>query len=348
MTGIACSLVGLIGGLMVADRALPPPIDGVAVSAIVTDADELPLRVFPVEDGRWRMAANLEDIDPRFIEALLLLEDKRFFDHGGTDLLAVARAARDNLLQGRIVSGASTITMQTARLLEPRPRTLPSKLIEALRAWQLERRLSKTEILELYLTLAPYGGNLEGVRTAAWAYFGTDTEELSDSDIALLLALPQSPEVRRPDLHPANALAARATVLERLAAEGWTSPERAAEAADDFLATNRQTFPSDAWHLADKVMRQSPNHPHTNIDRRIQEQVQGLLKRTTEAAGPSVQASAMVVRLEDRAVVASVGSASRGKPGGWLDLTARRRSPGSTLKPLIYALAMQEGLVSPT
>lgn len=346
--GIACALIISISALELVDRALPPPLDDVVVSAVVTDADGLPLRVFPVEDGRWRMAAHLDDIDPRFIEALILLEDKRFFEHGGTDPLAVLRAARDNVLRGRVVSGASTITMQTARLLEPRPRTFSSKLIEMFRAWQLERRLTKVEILELYLTLAPYGGNLEGLQTAAWAYFGTDTEQLSDSDIALLLALPQSPEARRPDLRHGQALAARKVILHRLADEGWTSVSRVEDLAEATLARRRHAFPAEAWHLTEKVVRRAPNTLHTNIDRQIQDRLQALIQQTAAHAGSSVQGSAMVVRLEDRAVVAAVGSAGRDRPGGWLDLTARRRSPGSTLKPLIYALAMQEGLVSPS
>src|SRR5690606_7580182 len=136
-------------------------------------------RVFPVEDGKWRMRAHLDQIDPDFVEALLAYEDKRFREPGGVDLLAMARATGSLATSGRIVSGGSTITMQTARLLEPRPRNIFSKLIESFRAWQLEQRLTKDQILELYLTLAPYGGNLEGVRAASWAYFGREPDNLS-------------------------------------------------------------------------------------------------------------------------------------------------------------------------
>src|SRR5262249_30172848 len=147
------------------DLAFPPPIER-AFSQVVQDRDGRTLRAFPLEDGRWRLQADLDRIDPTFVDTLIAMEDDRFAFHAGVDAAAVVRAAATSALAGRVVSGASTITMQTARLLEPRPRNLGSKLIEMVRALQIERRLSKREILELYLTLAPYGGNLEGVRAA--------------------------------------------------------------------------------------------------------------------------------------------------------------------------------------
>lgn len=331
------------------DRLFPPPIERVQLSRVVTDSDGLPLRTFPVEDGRWRLAAHAEEIDPRFIEALLLIEDKRFFEHRGVDLQAVMRAARDNLARGRVVSGASTLSMQTARMLEPRPRTLPSKLIEMVRARQIERRLTKDEILELYLTLTPYGGNLEGLRTASRAYFGKDPRRLTDSEIALLIALPQSPEARRPDLRPDGARAARTAILDQLASRGFIEGSRMAEAARDPLPLRRNPFPRDAWHFTEAV-RSPADHrgiARTTIDRPMQMAAQDILQHAARQAGPKVQAAGLVVRLEDRAILASVGSAGRDRPGGWLDLTNRKRSPGSTLKPLIYGLALQEGIADP-
>ncbi len=339
----------LIGVAAVLDRLLPPPLEALAVSAVVNDEDGLPLRVFPVEDGRWRLAADLGNVDPRFIEALLTIEDERFFEHGGVDGRALIRALSDNVRRGRIVSGASTITMQTARLLEPRPRNLGSKLIEMLRAVQIEHRLTKRGILELYLTLAPYGGNLEGVRTASRAYFGRDPKELTDGEIALLLALPQSPEARRPDLRPKNAAASRALILDRLAGQGFFPESRAAEAKKSDLPSGRRDFPSDAWHLGD-ALRESANEDGvvaTMIDRRLQLHLQTLVRQKAEDHAEDMQAAAIVVRLSDRAVRAWAGSAGRDRPGGWLDLNRRRRSPGSTLKPFIYGLAMDEGLAAP-
>jgi penicillin-binding protein 1C len=325
------------------DRALPPPI-GITTSSMVTDREGRPLRIFPVEDGRWRVKASLEDIDPRLIEALILVEDKRFYEHRGVDLRAFLRAIRSNLQQGEIVSGASTITMQTARLLEPRPRTLRSKFLEMLRAKQIERRLSKAEIVELYLTLTPYGGNLEGVASASLAYFGKQPRALTDDQIALLLALPQSPEARRPDLRPKGAAKGRKVILSKLNAAGFLSSARAKEAASASLPQARRNFPSDAWHVSGRLARPGQRVEST-IDRQIQETLHRILSHAAEAEGPAVQAAGMVVDLQTRQVLASIGSTHRQRPGGWLDLTRRKRSPGSTLKPLVYGLAMQEGIV---
>lgn len=329
------------------DRLFPPPLDTVVTSREVVDREGLPLRVFPVEDGRWRLAADLENVDPRFIEALLLIEDKRFFKHSGIDTHAIIRAARDNLLSGRIVSGASTITMQTARMLEPRPRNFGSKAIEAIRALQIERRLSKDEILSLYLTLTPYGGNLEGLRAATLAYLGRDADELTDADIALLLALPQSPEARRPDRHPEHAASARKSILLRLSEQGFLTEERARMASDDPLPEGRKAFPARAWHFSERIGRGGGNIVQTTIDMRLQVAAEAQLLSASEPMDENVQAAALIIDIESREVLASVGSIGRDRPGGWLDLTGRVRSPGSTLKPFIFGLAMEEGLITP-
>ncbi len=201
---LAISIAVCLAAIVILDKLFPPPIErGRVVSVMVSDRDDRPLRAFPLENGTWRFAANLDEIDPIFIEALLEVEDQRFWSHGGTDWVGMVRAVMSSAQAGHIVSGGSTITMQTARLLEPRPhRTIGAKFAEIWRAHQLEWRLSKREILELYLTMTPYGGNLEGIRAASWRYFGRSPDRLSDDQIALLIALPQSPEVRRPDLRP--------------------------------------------------------------------------------------------------------------------------------------------------
>ena len=224
----------LLVGLLALDRHLPPPVAAMqTVSTVVRDRDGQVLRAFPVADGRWRLPADLDTLDPDFVAALLAYEDERFWSHPGVDPLALIRASRDSLMAGRIVSGGSTITMQLARLLEPRERTFGAKLFQIARALQLELRYSKREILEAYLTLAPYGGNLEGVRAASWAYFGREPDALTIEQIALLIALPQSPEARRPDLRPDAAVAARGRVLDRLAGLGLARRDAAQSAADD-------------------------------------------------------------------------------------------------------------------
>ena len=347
----ALALCGLLAAALVLDQLFPPPIDrGRIVSTVVTDREGRALRVFPVEDGRWRLAAELEDIDPTFLRALIAIEDKRFYDHPGVDGLAVLRAVRDAIAQGEITSGASTITMQTARLLEPRPRTIGSKIIEMIRAAQLETRLSKDEILELYLTLAPYGGNLEGVRAASWAYFGREPQALAPDQVALLLALPQAPEARRPDRREAAARAARQRLLTRMTSLDLLAEDRAQDAAEETLPTRRRAFPAIAWHAADTI-RQDDESPGatraSTIDRTLQRETEALIRQLAEESGSGVQAAALIIERDGRAVRAAVGSAGRHRAGGWIDLTDRRRSPGSTLKPLIYGMAFDDGIAAP-
>ena len=220
-----------LAGLILADLLFPPPLHKAQeISRVVLDRSGAPLRAFPLSDGRWRLQAEVEKIDPAFVEALLAYEDKRFYQHSGVDFAAMMRATLSLVKAGRVVSGGSTITMQTARLLEPQPRTVGAKFQQMLRAWQLERRLSKDEILGLYLTLAPYGGNIEGVRATSWAYFGREPRALTPDQIALLIALPQSPEARRPDLKPQNAVRARKRVLQRLVSQRVLAEDRAWEA----------------------------------------------------------------------------------------------------------------------
>jgi penicillin-binding protein 1C len=335
--------------LLVIDILFPPPMARAKeVSAVVMDRRGAVLRVFPVEDGKWRLRAHVDEIDPDFVDALLAYEDKRFRSHWGVDPLALGRAAGALLTSGRVVSGGSTITMQTARLLEPRPRNIGSKIVESFRAWQLERRYSKDEILELYLTLAPYGGNLEGVRAASWAYFGREPGNLSPDQIAMLIALPQSPEARRPDLRPEAAIVARKRVLDRLAKEKIFAADLAAESAE-YPAPQRRAFPALAWHASEEAVRRAgdPDNIATTLDMALQKDIEALALR---AAGPQregVQAAIMVVDIASREVRAAAGSASRAAAGGWIDLTNRPRSPGSTLKPFIYGMAFDDGVASP-
>jgi len=263
------------------------------------------------------------------------------------DWIGMARAASSSVRAGHVVSGGSTVTMQTARLLEPRPRTIPSKLVEMFRAHQIEARLSKQEILELYLTLAPYGGNIEGVRAASWRYFGRAPDRLSDDQIALLIALPQSPEVRRPDLRPAGAKAGRDTIVAKLQRLGYLNEQRADEARKADLPSARHAFPARAWHAAGRAAQNATGDVISTLDAGLQAELEQLALREVEKLDADTQMAILVVDVHSRAVRAAVGSADRARPGGWLDLTAQARSPGSTLKPFIYAMAFDDGSAAP-
>ena len=318
-------------------------------SAVVLDHRGAWLRALPVENGRWRIRADLKRTDTSFVRRLIAIEDERFWRHDGVDPAAVVRAGGSALLRGRIVSGASTLSMQTARLLEPRPRTLGAKLVEMIRAVQLEVRYSKREILALYLTLAPYGGNLEGVRAASLSYFGHEPETLTLGEQALLIALPQSPEARRPDRRPTAARDARRLVLQRMVAADLATQAEADEADMEPLP-GRAAFPARAWHAAGELARAAPTRQATvvsTLDATLQARLEPLAAAYAREQGADATAAIMVVEIEGRAVRALVGSGGLDRPGGWIDMTLALRSPGSALKPFIYAFAFDDGIAAP-
>src|SRR5262245_41111376 len=228
-------------------------------STLVVDRDGRLLRPFTTSGGRWRFPATPESIDPRYRAFLLAYEDKRFLGHHGVDLLALGRAALQLIRNGRIVSGASTISMQVARLLEPRTeRSFTAKLRQIARAVQIERALNKDEILALYLSLAPYGGNLEGARAASHAYFGKEPRRLTLAESALLIALPQAPETRRPDRFADAARHARDRVLDRIAAAGLVPADEVAHAKLEPVPHGRKPMPMLAPHAADAAVAAAP------------------------------------------------------------------------------------------
>ena len=343
-------LLGAIALIAALDLLLPPPLDRAENFApLVTDRNGVWLHAFINDDDRWRLKTELDAVDPIFVERLIEIEDKRYWSHWGFDPAAMLRASVSSAKAGRIVSGASTITMQTARLLEPRPRNLGSKLAEILRAVQIERRLSKKEILELYLSLAPYGGNLEGVRAASLAYFDKEPIRLTDAEQALLIALPQAPEARRPDLRQEGARAARAEILDKMQKRQLMTATRAEEAKDARLPSGRKKFERRAFHVADRLARTNTAPIiQSTIDADLQARAEALLKSHIDRLDDGVTASIILVDIETRAVRASVGSSGLDIEGGWIDLTSAVRSPGSTLKPFIYALAFEDGVAGPS
>ncbi|MGH7187545.1 MAG: transglycosylase domain-containing protein, partial [Pseudomonadota bacterium] len=307
---------------------------------------------FTTAAGYWRLPAKPDDVDRRFLAMLIAYEDKRFYQHRGVDPQALARAGLQALWNGRIVSGGSTLTMQVARLLEPRPeRRLTDKFAEMVRAIQIERRLSKTQILDLYLSLAPYGGNIEGLRAASLAYFGKEPKRLSTAEAALLVALPQAPEARRPDRAPGAAKSARDRVVARLAKAGLINADQMAAAIAENSPSARQQFPMLAAHLSERLAKPERDGGVivTTISRDLQATLESLARERATAFGSGVSAAILVVDNatgEVRAHVGGVGFFDMAR-AGQVDLASALRSPGSTLKPFIYGLAFEDGLLHP-
>lgn len=347
------ALFALGAGLAGLDAAFPPRLEPAAApSPIVLDRGDRLLAAFTTDAGRWRLPVTGAAVDPRFLEMLVAYEDQRFATHAGVDPLALGRAALQAVEHGRIVSGASTLTMQVARLLDERSeRTLARKLAESVRALQIERRLTKAEILDRYLAVAPYGGNLEGVRAASLAYFGREPDRLTIGQAALLVALPQAPQSRRPDRFPDAARAGRDAVLDRMARLGVLTPAEVESGKAEPVPTARRDFPRLAAHAAAaaRAARPAATVHRLTLDRDLQAALETLVAERARALGPRVSGAAVVVDTKSGEILARVGSAGLLDEAreGYVDMTAAVRSPGSTLKPFVYGLAFEAGLAHP-
>lgn len=355
LAALAAGLALVAGATIALDRwidatRLPPLVP--ATSVTVTDRAGALLTAYTVADGRWRLPVAVDAVDRGYLAQLAAFEDRRFHRHAGVDPLALLRAAGQSLAAGRVVSGGSTLSMQVARLLEEGPTgTLSGKLRQARVALALERRLDKDAILGLYLTLAPYGGNLEGLRAASLAWLGKEPRRLTPAEAALLVALPQSPETRRPDRAPESARAARDRVLVRSVAAGVLSAEEAAAARTEPVPTRRRAFPGLAPHLADALIAARPGAGTvaTTLDAGLQSRMEALVAERARALGPGISGALLVADHRSGAILARVGAADRLDPGrgGFVDMSRAVRSPGSTLKPLVYGLAFEAGLAHP-
>ena len=325
-------------------------LDRASTMALARDGQLL--RAFATPDGRWRLPAQKADVDPHFFTLLEAYEDKRFDHHDGVDYRALLRAAWQYIRHGHAVSGGSTLTMQAARLLEPRPeRSFFAKARQIVRAYQLERRFSKTQILDIYLALAPYGGNLEGLRAASYAYFGKEPRRLTLSEAALLVALPQAPEARRPDHAPGAARAARDRVIDRALKSRIISAAEARNAKSENPPLTRKAFPNLAPHASEAFFRAHPERKilHLTLDARLQAGLETLAREKTERLGPKLTMAILVIDNASGEIRAHIGSADyfSKERAGAIDMTLALRSPGSTLKPFIYAMAFGDGLAHP-
>ena len=323
------------------------------VSTAIVDRNGKLLRAYAMADGRWRLPVDARTgVDPGYLKLLLAYEDRRFYSHEGVDPLALGRAGFQLASRGHIVSGGSTITMQLARLMEPwRERSVYAKLRQVVRALHIERALNKDQVLDLYLALAPFGGNLEGVRAASIAYFGKEPKRLSLAESALLGALPQSPETRRLDRYPEMARAARDRVLDRMVEDGRVSLEDALQAKAAPVPRLRKPMPILAPHSADQAIAtlKDADVIALTLDSSLQKVLEALARDRAIALGPNISVAIIAVDNESGDVLARIGSPDYfdERRAGQVDMTRAVRSPGSTLKPFIYGLAFEDGFVHP-
>src|SRR5207245_5882002 len=323
------------------------------VSTSIVDRNGKLLRAYAMADGRWRLPVDARTgVDPTYLNLLLAFEGQRFRTHAGVDPLALARAAFQLATRGHIVSGGSTITMQLARLMEPRrQRSVHAKLRQIVRALEIERQMNKDQILDLYLALPPLGGTLEGMRAASSADLGKEPKRLSLAEAALLVAMPQSPETRRLDRYPQAARAARDRALDRMVEEGRVSKEDAAQAKAVPVPRLRKPMPILAPHSSDQAISIVKDAPiiKLTLDSNLQKVLEPLARDRAVALGANISIGIIVVDNASGDVLARVGSADYfdNSRAGQVDMTRAVRSPGSTLKPFIYGLAFEDGFVHP-
>ncbi len=353
---IALCVVALAGTLVVgieATRLGPPPLANAnPVSVTILDRDDVLLRAYTTEAGRWQLPIDARDADPTYLQLLFAFEDRRFYRHFGVDPLGVFRVGTEVVRHGRLISGSSTLTMQTARLIEGRhEKTGRGKLRQMIRAVQLEQRLSKHEILNIYLKLAPFGGNIEGVRAASLLYLGKEPRRLSLAEAALLVALPQSPEARRPDRSPEAAKRARNRVLARALELGVIPRDEADAAMREAMPQVRKSMPQLAPHLSDQIIEKRAGAAvhRLTLQARVQSQLEQAAREHVKALGPGLSAAIVALDHSSGEVVAYVGSADYfdSSRHGAVDMAQAIRSPGSTLKPFIYGLAFDAGIAHP-
>ena len=298
----------------------------------------------------FRLNTEVKDVDEKYIQMLIAYEDKRFYSHLGADPLALGRAFIQALTNGRVISGASTLTMQVSRLLEPRPRTLPSKITEIFRAFQLEQKFSKNEILNIYLTLSPFGGNKEGVRAAAHSYFGRSPAQLTASEAALLVSLPQSPTKNRPDRYPLRAQNNRDKILKRIEDLGIFPKDIIRTAFMDNITVKMNILPLNAAHFSNLLKNKYASKKiKTFIDKDLQIWSEVLAKSHVKNLPKASNAAILIIDNKTRKILSYVGSSEYQNRDilGYIDMVKAVRSPGSALKPLIYAEAIDRGMAHP-
>jgi penicillin-binding protein 1C len=347
---LAAMILLLWLAVLAADRLWPLPLHDVTPARVVVAEDGTPLWRFADAQGIWRYPVTIEEVSPRYLEALIQYEDRWFWDHPGVNPFSIARAAWQDLSSGRVVSGGSTLTMQVARLLDPHPRTFGGKFRQLWRSLQLEWHLSKRDILTLYLNRAPFGGTLQGVGAASWAYLGKPPAELSYADAALLAVLPQAPSRLRPDRWPLRSQAARNKVLERMLAQHVWPEAVVKEAVEEPVWLFPRQMPQLAPLFSRWVLSLSREEKVvTTLDAGLQRQLEEIALNWKSRLPPRSSLAMLVVDNSNMKVRAWVGSADITDDSrfGHVDMITAIRSPGSVLKPFVYGMALDDGLIHP-
>jgi penicillin-binding protein 1C len=318
-------------------------------STVVVASNGEVLRAFSNARQQWRYPIANDQVPNHYKTLLLGYEDRWFYWHFGVNPLSILRAAWQNLSAGTVVSGGSTLTMQVARLLHPHKKSVSGKLQQMLRALQLEWHLSKSQILNLYLNLAPFGGTLIGVQAASISYFDKPLNQLSDAEAALLAVLPQAPSRWRPDRHPKAAKSARNKVLKRMAELKIWPLQRVEDAIAEPIFSMRQNAPLNAPLLTRRLKQQCKHCEKidTFIDINMQRQLEELVTDYSQGLAQGVSVAVLAMENKTGKVRSYIGSAGFLNQArfGHVDMIQAVRSPGSTLKPFLYGLAIDEGLI---
>lgn len=353
---VLLSLAAVLAAWTLLNRVVwPLPYDRLhrPASIFVFARDGQLLSRFTAPDDYWRKPVTLHDVSPLMVKSVLAIEDKWFYWHPGVNPVSLVMAAMDNLRARRIVRGGSTITMQIARMMEPKERTIPNKIIEVFRAIQLELNFSKEELLELYFNMAPYGGNIEGIAAASYLYFDKPPNHLSLSEIATLAALPNSPTELRPDRNLARCTAARNRIVARLCAKGIVTTADGEQAREEKIPTARGPAPAVAPHFCQmlRATQKGAAEIRSTVDYRLQIACERLARNYQSGLALKGIYSTSVVVLDNSTgnVLAMVGSTDFGDVAhqGQVNGALAPRSPGSALKPFAYVLAFDNGIATP-
>lgn len=333
--------------------AFPLPLDMLHPGeggGLVMDTEGGPLLDVVAGDGQRRLHLQIQNAGPWICDAIIATEDLSFYSHLGVDPLAILGALRDNAIAGHVVRGASTITMQVAGLKLGHPRTMPGKAIEAFRALQIEQQYEKEDILEAWMNLASFGGNLVGAETASRAWFGKSLADCSLSEAALLAGLPNSPERFRPDRHPRAARNRRDLVLDRMLDAGMINGQQHQYATQTPVVIQEERESENLRHAGWMALRSGGRGRaiETTIDPTTQSILERIVNHHTAILPKELDIAVVLVETATGQIRGLIGSSDpRDRRDGQVNGTTARRSPGSALKPFIYAAAFEAGRLSP-